>query len=104
MLNFTKDSINTLTITGAADGAGTLLTSANATLFVTVSDWASGASILAQTAMTYSGTAGKWSYDIPAANWATPYEDRYVLVQMYDQSGSGGAVRLTKDFLARATG
>ena len=101
---FTKDSINTLTITGATDGSGTSLTSANTTFYVTVTDWASGSSILAQTAMTYSGTAGKWTYDIAAAVWGTPYDDRYVLIQEYDQNGNSGAVRLTLDFLARAAG
>ena len=103
IVNFTRDSINTLTISAATDGSGTLLTSANTSWYVTVTDWASGASILARTPMTYSGTAGKWTVDLAAAVWGTPYDDRLLTLEEFDQNGSGGAVRLTEYRLARAS-
>ena len=100
---FTKDSINTLTISGSTDGSGASLDNTNASWYVTVTDWGSGASVLTRTAMTYSGTPGKWTYDLAATLWSTPYDDRYVLCEEFDQTGSGGVLRLTLDFIARAS-
>ena len=101
---FTRDSIHTITIAGSTDGAGTALDNTNASWYVTVTDWASGAGILSRTPMVYSGTPGKWTYDVAASVWGTPYDDRYVLCEEFDETGSGGTLRLTKDFLARASG
>lgn len=101
---FTKDSVNTLTVSGVKDGAGAALDDTNASVYVTVTDWGSGASILPQTALTYSGTPGTWARDIAATVWTTPYDDRYVLVQEFDETGPSGTLRLTLDFIARAKG
>ena len=96
-----QDSIVTVAIAGTKDGTGALLDNTNASWYVTVTDAASGASILPQTPMTYSGTPGAWSYNVPATDWGTPYDDRKVVCQEYDETGSGGTLRLTLACLGR---
>lgn len=80
-------SIHTATVAGLKNAAGTLLTNTDALCRVAVYD-KDGATLLAPTAMTYSGTPGTWTYDIAAAIFTRASAPWDVQVQVFDAAGT----------------
>ena len=86
-LQYRRNALNRLLITGLTGPTGALLTSANTTVYVTLADAYTRASIQAQTPMTYAASPGAWFYD------KTPWSGEPVVlmaIDVYDNTGSGG--------------
>lgn len=81
-----RSSIHRVTIADLRDTAGTLATSGDALCKVIVKG-NDGTTLLAATNMTYD-SAGRWYYDVPAANFPSTNAPWTVIIEVYNAAGS----------------
>jgi len=102
-VTYKRSAINTVQVTGLVDNYGVAQSNANTTVYVTIVNADTGASVLAQTQAVYL-SANNWSLDVAAANFGQDGNAHYPrltwTVQAYDQTGSGGVLRRTWTRLA----
>lgn len=84
---YQPDSQLQLSLVGFADGSGTLLTSANGSAKVTLTNSGTGATLVAAAAMTYSGTPGRWDYLGTADKWPD-FASLAAVLAGYDNTGA----------------